>query len=104
MARVSRAPRSDGPRTTLRLTPAIVETAERLAGELGVSRNDALLRLAARGAHLYEEERRIAERRDERWAAVVAAGADAGQAGFPSADEAWDAVALAREGFDAPEA
>ena len=60
-------PRSDGPRTTLRVPDSLVISAERLAGELGISRNDALLRLATRGADLYETERLIEKRREERW-------------------------------------
>lgn len=71
--RSSRAPRSDGPRTTLRIPLALVEVVDKLAAELHVSRNDALLRLASRGASLYEQERRIAELREQRWEAVMAA-------------------------------
>lgn len=92
----SRAPRTDGPRTTLRLSNRLAETADRLAEELEVSRNDAVLRLAARGARLYEQERKVAELRDRRWAAVVPGIVDIDQAGFPSPDEARAVILEAR--------
>lgn len=92
-----RAPRSVGPRTTLRLPDALADAAARLARELAISRNDALLRLATRGARLYEQEQRIAARRAERWAAVVPGVVDIEHAEFPSPDEASDAVLAARD-------
>jgi hypothetical protein len=87
-----RAPRSEGPRTTLRLPQTLAEAADRLARELEISRNDALLRLATRGAQLYELEQSIAARRHERWAAVVPGVVDVDRADLPSPDEARDAV------------
>lgn len=71
--------------------------AERLARELDISRNDALLRLATRGARLYEQEERIAVRRAERWAAVVPGVVDIERGGFPSPGEARDAVLAGRD-------
>ncbi len=70
----------------------MAETARRLAQELGTSRNDALVRLAARGAELYERESRIASRREERWAAIVGDLAHLEQAEFPPQHEARDAA------------
>jgi len=93
----ARAPRSDGPRTTLRLPDALAAVAERLASELDISRNDALLRLATRGARLYEHEQSIAIRRAQRWAAVVPGVVDIDHADFPSPGEAQDAVVAARD-------
>jgi hypothetical protein len=90
-----RAPRSTGPRTTLRLTDELAATAARLAKELGISRNDALLRLAARGAQLYEREHEIARLREERWAAVQAPDVDLDR--LPSPGEAYAAVMAGRE-------
>lgn len=95
----SRAPRSEGPRTTLRVPPALVTIADRMAAELHVSRNDALLRLASHGASLYERERQIVERKEQRWQAVMEAmdaevGDDSGE--FSSAEEAYEAVMSAR--------
>ncbi len=92
-----RAPGSGGPRTTLRLPPDLAEVADRLADALHVSRNDAVLRLAKRGADLYERERQIDEVREQRWAAVLAEmpevddGEDA-----PTAEEAYEAIMNAR--------
>lgn len=96
-ATTSRAPRSHGPRTTLRVPESLAEVADRLARELEVSRNDALLRLAARGARQYQQEQQIAERRERRWAAVVPGIVDIDQADFPSPGEAEEAVIAARD-------
>jgi hypothetical protein len=71
--------------------------ADRLAREMEVSRNDALLRLAARGARQYEEERRIAEVRALRWAAALPDAIDPDRVGLPSVDEAEQAVRAGRE-------
>ncbi len=92
-----RAPRSEGSRTTLRLPDALAAVAERLASELNISRNDALLRLATRGARLYEAENSIAVRRAERWAAVVPGVVDVDRADFPSPGEAQEAILAARD-------
>lgn len=94
-----RAPKTEGPRTTLRVPDELVASADRLAEELGISRNDALLRLATRGARIYELEQSIAVRREERWAAVVPGVVDIKAADLPSLDEAR-AVILARDGED----
>jgi hypothetical protein len=91
-----RAPRGNGPRTTLRLPDALAETAARLAEEVGISRNDALLRLATRGARLYEQEQRIAVRRAERWAAVVPGAVELDTSDLPSPEQARDAILAAR--------
>jgi hypothetical protein len=92
-----RAPRTDGPRTTLRVPSTLVRIADQLARELGISRNDALLRLATRGARLYEQEQQIAERREARWAAVIPGIVDIEDGEFPSPQEAHAAVASTRE-------
>jgi len=98
----ARAPRSEGPRTTLRLPDALAGVAERLARELDISRNDALLRLATRGARLYEQEQSIAVRGAQRWAAVVPGVADVDHADLPSPSEARDAILAARDQLPAP--
>lgn len=95
--RTSRAPRSDGPRTTLRVPPSLARTADRLAAELEISRNDALLRLATRGARQYEREQGIAELRERRWAAVIPGIVDIDRADFPSPEEARNAVLASRD-------
>lgn len=86
----------------MRLPDALASVAEHLAQDLGISRNDALLRLATRGARLYEQERGVATRRAERWAAVVPGALDVTGAQLPSADEARRAVLDARDGTPAP--
>jgi len=95
-----RAPRSEGSRTTLRLPDTLAVVAERLARELDISRNDALLRLAARGARLYEQEQSIAARRAERWAAVVSGVVHTEQGDIPSPEEARHAILAARDQTD----
>jgi hypothetical protein len=85
-----RAPRAEGPRTTLRVPDDLADTADRLGMELGISRNDALLRLATRGAQLYALEQSIAARRAARWAAVVPGDVDMTQADLPSPAEIED--------------
>ena len=70
--------------------------ADRLALELGISRNEALLRLATRGASLYELEQSIAARRHECWAAIVPGVVDV-DAEFPTPKEARDAVLAASD-------
>lgn len=62
----ARAPRNEGAGTTLRLPDELAAVAERLARALDISCNDSLLRLAGRGARLYEQEQSIAARRVER--------------------------------------
>jgi hypothetical protein len=93
----SRAAPTEGPRTTLRVPETLARTADALAVELGVSRNDALLRLATRGARQYERERAIAELRDRRWHAVLASIGEPGEADFPSPEAARAAVLEARD-------
>jgi hypothetical protein len=81
----------------LRVPDELAASADRLGDELGISRNDALLRLATRGARIYELEERIAVRRAERWAAVVPGVVDLEATDFPSPEEARASV-LARDG------
>ncbi len=87
-----RAVPTQGPRTTLRVPAALAETAGRMAQELGTSRNDALVRLAARGAEAYERESRIASRREERWRAIIGDSTDLARAEFPPEGEAREAA------------
>lgn len=87
-----RAPRGDGPRTTLRLPQSLARIADQLAKDLEVSRNDAVLRLATRGAQLFAQEQKIRERRERRWAAVVPGIVDIDDAVFPSQAEARKAI------------
>ncbi len=87
-----RAPRVQGQRTTLRVPDTLIAQADLLATELGISRNDALIRLATQGAEIHERQRSIAERRDARWAAVMQQASAVGQGEFPSAEEIEQAI------------
>lgn len=91
-----RAVSSSGARTTLRIPPELAEAVDRLADELSTSRNDALLRLAARGAALYRQERLVAELREQRWAAVLESYGDVDENDLPPADETYEAIMSAR--------
>jgi hypothetical protein len=95
--RPRRAPRSEGPRTTLRLPAALAASAERLARELGISRNDALLRLAARGASIYDEEHAITQLRAARWAAVYPGDEQFDEDAFPPPGELHEAILASRD-------
>jgi len=98
----TRAPRSEGPRTALRLPDALAGVAERLARELDISRSDAVLRFATRGARLYEQEQSIAVRGAQGWAAVVPGVVDVDDADLPSPSEARDAILATRDQTPAP--
>jgi predicted transcriptional regulator len=95
--RRGRAPGNRGTRTTLRIPPDLAEVVDRLAGELHTSRNDALLRLATRGAALYRQEMEIAELREQRWAAVLESYGEDIDEGEPlSEEELYEAIMSAR--------
>jgi len=72
-ARTSRAPRREGARTTLRVPTDLAATVRAYAEELDTSANDALLRLAERGAEIVERERRVEQLATERRAAMAVA-------------------------------
>jgi predicted transcriptional regulator len=96
-ARRGRAPRSGGDRTTLRIPPDLLAEIDRLAEALNTSRNDALLRLARRGAALYRQDAEIAELREQRWAGVLASVGDDSDEGEPlSPEEVYEAIMSAR--------
>ena len=75
---------------------------DRLADELRTSRNDALLRLAERGAALYRQELEIAKLREQRWLGVLASYDDVDEDDLPSADETHEAIMRARYELDDP--
>jgi hypothetical protein len=89
--------RSSERRTTLRV-PRVLETEiSRVARELGISENQALVHLAALGAESAQrkrEVRRVVERR--RIAISKAASVDTG-AGFPSPEEMREAILVDRD-------
>lgn len=88
-----RGKRQDGPRTTLRLPKTLVEVAERFGQREGITRNDAVVRLAEVGALQQERLDQVAARSGKRlsaWRRREATGR------FPTADELATAVSLAR--------
>jgi hypothetical protein len=102
MERRQRAPRRTGRRTTLTLPAELVEAAERTAAELGTTTNDAIVRLAERGAATQARRERIEELAAERTAAVdaqmAALGDLAGDGRHLSAAEFEAAVMSERTG------
>jgi len=70
MAR-QRAPRREGHRTTIRIPDDLAEEIERLAAAEGISKNDALLQLAAEGAALHSRKRLIQDRAKSRRKALI---------------------------------
>ena len=70
-ARRERSPRRDGARTTLRVPLDLATTVGDYAEQLGTTPNDALIRLAERGAASYEREREVERLAAERRTAVL---------------------------------
>jgi Uncharacterized protein conserved in bacteria (DUF2188) len=94
----SQATGSDGVRTTLRIPDELTAAAALLASDLGISKNDALVRLALAGAHMAEQARAVSETRDQRWLALLAAHDFDEDAGFPEPHEMEEAaLALRRD-------
>jgi hypothetical protein len=85
--------RRTGRRTTLRVPRALESEVARTAGELGVSDNEALLRLAQKGAEATQRERSIRRVTGKRRAAVSREH----QVGtLPSAEEMQEAILVDR--------
>lgn len=88
-------PRNGGPRTTLRLPEALAAVAQQVAARDGVSRNDAVVRLAELGAAHQQRLDAVAARAEERLTAWRARNRT-GTGRLPNADELEVAVAAAR--------
>jgi hypothetical protein len=73
---------------------SVLGVANRLAQELGTTRNDAIVRLAEEGAAARERRERIAALASERRAAVERVAANG--APFPSEDEFREAMLAGR--------
>lgn len=84
--RRKRSPRRDGDRTTLRVPAELAATAREYAEELGTTSNDALIRLAERGARIYEGQREVDRLSAERTAAVFSGPAPDPDAEYPSSE------------------
>ena len=95
--RSPRVPRTEGSRTTLRVPRDLAAAGERLSRELGISRNDALLRMATRGARLDEEEQAIERVRAARWTAVIHGDVKLDADAFPASDEVRQAILASRD-------
>jgi hypothetical protein len=95
MERRHRAPRREGHRTTLTVPHSVLTAAERLAGELGTTANDAIVRLAEEGASARERRERIAALAAARRAAVEDVGSVPAR-DFPTPEELTEAMRAGR--------
>lgn len=91
-----RAPRRKGRRTTLTVPDELAAAAERFAAAMRTTTNDAIVRLAMRGATLLEQEREIERVAAQRRAAMLEAARASHPREFPSPEEAERAVLAAR--------
>ncbi|MGI8596327.1 MAG: hypothetical protein ACR2LY_03470 [Thermoleophilaceae bacterium] len=81
----------------MRVPTALALTARRYADDLGTTLNDALIRLAERGAAIYEGEREVEMLAAERQAAVFAGDAFDPNAELSSPEWVEWAIMSARE-------
>lgn len=88
---------SAGRRTTLRVPRSLDAEASRVARELRVSGNEALVRLAERGAKSAQREREIRRVIERRHAAVLDSGHHDATAPFPSEEEMREAILVDRD-------
>lgn len=86
-----------GRRTTLRVPNSLDTEASRLARELKISGNEALVRLAALGAESARRERAVRRVIERRHAAVMGPAAADAATPFPSAREMREAILLDRD-------
>jgi hypothetical protein len=94
-----RAPRRQGPRTTLRVPDDLAETVARYAEAHRTSTNDALIRLAYEGARGYESMRQIEELARVRREAITRLPDAPPGTELPSAEETWRAIMAFRLGL-----
>lgn len=85
-----------GSRTTLRVPATLEREVAGLAGELGLTKNEALVRLALTGSQVVERARDVAAKREARRAAVFAARGEAADDYLPSLDEMREAALALR--------
>jgi hypothetical protein len=94
----SDAGRRHGRRTTLRVPDRLESEISRTASELGVSENEALVRLAEIGARAAERERAIRRVIGKRRAAVSGSEAETpGLGSLPSPQEMQEAILVDRD-------
>jgi hypothetical protein len=82
-------------RTTLRVPADLAEKADGLARVLGTTANDALIRMAERGALLYAQEVQMAQAAEHQLAAILDAHGEIPPDAEYLAPEAWREAALA---------
>ena len=88
-----------GSRTTLRVPAVLERKLLSLSEEIGLTKNEALVRLALAGSQLVDRARSAAATRESRRMAVLRAGTS-GAGELPSLDEMRDAVRAFRERDD----
>jgi hypothetical protein len=86
-----------GRRTTLRVPKSLDTEASRLARELKISGNEALVRLAALGAENARRKRDLRRVIERRHAAVMGSVAADAATPFPSAEEMGEAILAERD-------
>jgi hypothetical protein len=91
------AERMPGRRTTLRVPKALDTEVSRVSRELGISGNQALVRLAARGAESARREREVRRVIEHRRAAVMEPVTAEATAAFPSEREMREAILVDRD-------
>jgi hypothetical protein len=89
--------RAAGRRTTLRVPNSLDAEVSRVSRELGISDNEALVRLAARGAESAQREREVRRVIERRNAAVLDTVAADTSIPFPSAQEMGEAILVDRD-------
>jgi hypothetical protein len=92
-----RAPHRPGHRTTLKVPDEVLEAARSLAGELGTTTNDAIVRLAEDGTAARRRRKEDPRFSSERRAAIARVGYEDALA-FPSPDALRAAMLGGRDG------
>ena len=90
---------SGGSRTTLRVPATLEREVAALSEELGVTKNDALVRLAFAGSQLVDRARETVRKRENRRAAVFASTGEA-SGDLPTVEEMQEAALVLRNGDD----
>jgi len=97
-----RAPRRKGRRTTLTVPDDLMAAVEEFAERMRTTTNDAIVRLARRGATLLEQEQEIERVAAQRRAAMLEAARASHPREYPPYEEAV-ASALVLRGYPLPE-
>lgn len=87
---------SGGSRTTLRVPEVLERKLVSLSDELGLTKNDALVRLALAGSQLVDRAREVAATREARREAVFTVGIEGATVDLPSLEEMREAASTLR--------